>query len=102
MNWGGWADTKWLAKAGENEWLAFSCNKKILRVPQERDTIIREKVGIVFLTNGEENLPNVLRLLLIKWDTFQSLWDNTQRPFARFLSPTGRLTTKYKDLQLSW
>lgn len=93
----GQPDTEWLTKAGQNHWLVFSCNKKILKVPIERDTIIREKVGIVFLINGSEYSRKVLRLLLGKWDTLELLWNTTDKPFARFLSPRGHLTSKYKD-----
>ena len=93
-------DPVWLTKAGQNGWLAFSYNKKILKVPSERETIIREKVGIVFLTNGTEYNRTVLRLLLTKWDTLELLWTTTERPFVRFLSPNGRLSDKYKDYQL--
>jgi len=100
LGWAGKPDIEWLAKAGQNEWLVFSYNKKILKVPSERETIIREKVGIIFLTNGTEYNRNVLRLLLAKWDTFELLWSTVERPFARFLSPNGRLSDKYKDYQL--
>ena len=93
-------DTEWLAKAGQNGWLVFSYNKKMLRVPSERDTIIREKVGIVFLTTGTEHTPTVLKLLLSKWDILKFLWDTEKRPFARFLSPNGRMSHKYRDYQL--
>ena len=100
LHWDGWPDVKWLTQAGQNEWLVFSYNKKILKVPNERETIIREEVGIIFLTNGTEYNRNVLRLLLQKWDTFELLWSTVDRPFARFLSPNGRLTDKYRDYQL--
>jgi len=100
LKWGGKPDTEWLAMAGEKEWLVYSCNKKILFVPDERDTIIQKKVGIVFLTNGEEHPAKVLRLLLTKWETLELLWQTAERPFARFLYPNGRLTTRYRNLQL--
>lgn len=100
LHWDGWPDTKWLAKAGKNKWLVFSCNKKILKVPSEKDTVIREKVGIIFLTNGSEYARAVLKLLLTKWDILELLWDIEERPFVRFLSPNGRLTEKYKDFKL--
>ena len=93
-------DVEWLATAGQNEWLVFSYNKKILKVPNERETVIRERVGIVFLTNGQEYNRNVLRLLLSKWDTFELLWSTVARPFVRFLSPNGRLSDKYRDFEL--
>ena len=100
LGWAGKPDVEWLSKAGQNEWLVFSYNKKILKVPSERETIIREKVGIIFLTNGTEYTRKVLRLLLTKWDTFELFWATVERPFARFLSPNGRLSDKYKDYQL--
>jgi len=100
LGWAGKPDVEWLSKAGQNEWLVFSYNKKILKVPNERETIIREKVGIIFLTNGTEYNRKVLRLLLTKWDTFELLWSTVERPFARFLSPNGRLSERYKDYQL--
>jgi len=100
LGWGGWPDTKWLTQAGQNNWLVFSYNKKILKVPIERDTIIREKVGIVFLTNGQEYIRTVLKILLAKWEYLESLWTKTPRPFVRFLSPNGRISEKYKNYTL--
>ncbi|MFC2071010.1 hypothetical protein ACFLTB_07585, partial [Chloroflexota bacterium] len=50
--WSSWEDTKWLTIAGTKKWLVFSSNKRMLKVPEERRAIIREKVGIVFLTSG--------------------------------------------------
>lgn len=94
-------DTVWLTIAGQNGWLVFSYNKKMLKVPSERETIIREKVGIIFLTNGTEYNAAVLKLLLSKWNILEFLWDNEERPFARFLSPNGRMSHKYKDYQLN-
>ena len=100
LGWAGKPDVEWLSKAGQNEWLVFSYNKKMLKVPSEREAIIRKKVGIIFLTSGTEYIRNILRLLLTKWDTFELLWATVERPFARFLSPNGRLSDKYKDYQL--
>ena len=97
---GGKSDEFWLTKAGQNGWLAFSENKKILKVPSERDTIIREKVGIVFLTNGSEYNRNVLRLLLANWDALELIWDTVDRPFVRFMLPKGKIIEKYKDYSL--
>ena len=88
--WASWKDPKWLAIAGTKKWLVFSSNKKMLKVQEERETIIREKVGIVFLTSGEEHLPKVLRLLLTKWEWLNYIDNNESRPFAYFLYPTGQ------------
>ena len=83
-------DVEWLRDVGKRGWLAFSCNKKMLDVPRERDTIIAEKVGIVFLTSGQEYLQQVLRLLLNKWKWLEHIDQTTPRPFAYFLYPYGR------------
>ena len=83
-------DVEWLRGLGKRGWLAFSCNKKMLDVPEEQDTIIAEKVGIVFLTSGNEYLQQVLRLLLNKWEWLEYIDETTPRPFAYYLYPYGR------------
>ena len=83
-------DVQWLTEAGRKGWLVFSCNKRMLDVPIERETIIREKVGIVFLTSGQERLPNILRLILSKWEWLELIDTTTPRPFAYYLYPSGR------------
>ncbi len=100
LRWSGKKDIEWLPWVGQAEWLLFSCNKKQLTVPSERNAIIQNNVGVVYLTNGEEHPPKVLMLLLRKWEVLELLWNTTERPFARFLHPNGVLTTKYRNLQL--
>jgi hypothetical protein len=100
LGWAGKKDEDWLPWVGQNQWLLFSCNKKMLHVPSECRAIIENKVGVVFLTNGEEHPNRVLRLLLNKWEALESLWNTTDRPFARFIHPNGRITAKYKDFEL--
>lgn len=100
LGWAGKKDEEWLPWVGQNQWLLFSCNKKMLLVPSERNLIIKNRVGVVFLTNGEEYTARVLRLLLTKWDTLELIWDTLERPFARFLSPNGRIAPRYKHYQL--
>ena len=83
-------DVQWLTEAGRRGWLVFSCNKRMLDVPVERDTIIRERVGIVFLTSGQERLPNTLRLILAKWEWLELIDQTVPRAFAHYLYPNGR------------
>ena len=78
----------------------LSCNKRMLKVTAERNTIIRESVGIVYLTSGEEQPSKVLLRLLQKWPDLELLWDTTPRPFARFLSANNRLLDKFRDYHL--
>ena len=100
MSWGGLPDEFWLEKAGQQGWLVLSCNKRMLKVAAERDTIIREQVGIVFLTSGEEQPRKVLLRLLQKWPDLETLWNSTPRPFARFLYANNRLLDKFRDYRL--
>ena len=100
MGLGGTTDEFWLAKAGELGWLVLSCNKKMLSVKAERDTIIRERVGIVFLTTGNEHPPTVLARLLRKWPDLEILWETTSRPFARFLFSNNQLSETFRDFHL--
>ena len=87
-------DVEWLTEAGWRRWLVLSCNKKMLDVPDERATIIQEKLGIVFLTSGEEHLPRTLRLLLGKMDWLEAIDLTVPRPFAYWLYPRGRSVRK--------
>ena len=92
---GGRADVEWLEVAGKNGWLVFSHNKKMLAVPHEKQAIIDFNVGVVFLTTGEENTVNQLRMLLNRWEVLKLLDTTVPRPFARFIRPTGRMTDSY-------
>ena len=96
----GTPDVDWLKVAGTGGLLVFSRNKRMLKVPQERATIIAENVGIVFLTSGEESPARMLRLLLNRWDVLDFLDRKEPRPFARFLSPNGQLNVSYRDFRL--
>lgn len=100
LGWQGWPDIDWLTQAGRNGWLVFSCNKRMLNVPREKETIIREKVGIVYFTTGEQSPANMLRVLLNKWETLELVHRTEPRPFARFLSPNGQLRAKYRQFAL--
>ena len=100
VGWGGKPDVEWLAWAGNAGMLVLSCNKKMLLVPTERQAIIDSGVGIVFLTTGEERPARVLLTLLRVWDRLAELDSSEPRPFARFLSPNGRISDRFNGLML--
>jgi hypothetical protein len=56
--------------------------------------------SVLAFISGSEYSRKVLRMLLGKWDVLELLWNTTDRPFARFLSLRGHLTSKYKDYYL--
>ena len=101
QGWIGQPDEQWLAIAGQQGWLVLSANKRMLNVKEERDVIIREKVGIVYLTTGWESPVNVLKVLLRKWDDLTLLDETEPRPFVRFLNMRGQLNDKYQQYGLS-
>jgi hypothetical protein len=72
----------------------------MLQVPLERQAIIDGNVGIVYLTKGEELLPDVLSLLLHKWEDLEILDQTVTRPFARFINRQGTITDSYRNLKL--
>lgn len=100
QGWGGMPDVEWLALAGSLGMLVLSCNKKMLLISTERQAIVDAGIGIIFLTTGEERPPRVLLTLLRVWETLEGVDTNEPRPFAKFLSPNGRLSDEYRGLRL--
>ena len=98
--WRGRPDEWWLRRVATLGWLVFSYNLRMLKVQKERDVIIEEGVGIVFLTTGQARSANVLQLLLRRWPDLELLDATVPRPFARFLSPNGRIREKFRDYHL--
>ena len=91
---------RWLEVVGRNGWLALSCDKYILREPNERAALVANNVGIFLLTDGEMSAKDMLRVLLNKWSALEKLDAEVARPFARFLSPNGRISASYRGLRL--
>ena len=83
-------DTRWLRDAGQNGWLVISCNKDILNVDEERELIISERVGFVFLTSGQDKAREILKLVLAKWSWLERIDREVERPFVFFLGLNGR------------
>ena len=67
----------------------------MLLIPEERDAIVANRLGIVFLTSGRESPRNMLLLLLKRWDWLEEI-DSLPKPFAYFLSPSNRATESHR------
>lgn len=100
QGWIGRPDVELLETAGQRGWLFLSSNKKMLQVPHERDAIVSNNVGVIFLTSGEERVVKVLQLLLRKWADLDLLDRTEPRPFVRFLNMRGQLLTQYRGIRL--
>ena len=83
-------DVGWLAEAGRQGWLVISCNKRMLSVVLERQTILQHKVGIVFFASGQVGRLPMMRALLRKWDWLKTANLTEPRPFAYYLYASGR------------
>ena len=66
-------DVEWLEEIGNREWIAVSRDKRIRYKPNERDAVIRHRVGLLlvvgkapfaaFAENFVETLPKIERFL---------------------------------------
>jgi hypothetical protein len=83
-------DEDWMPFAGRGGWLVFSCNKHLLDADAQREMWIRENVGGVFLTTGEEKKREVMLLILKKWDWLETIAKHEPRPFAILMTLTGK------------
>jgi hypothetical protein len=86
----GTPDETWLPQIGKNGWLLFSCNTGILKAEAQRQLFINEKVGAVFLNNGQEKKLDLLRMILNKLAWLEHIDVSTPRPFAYGISIKGR------------
>lgn len=83
-------DIQWLERVGEKGWLGLSCNKNILNVPEERDAITNNNVGIIFITSGNLHPRDKLLLILRKWQWMEKVDATENKPFAFYLYTTGQ------------
>ena len=88
----GTRDEDWLPYAGRQGALVFSFNTGILVAEGQRELVISERVGIVFLTSGQELARDVLRLILNQWSWLETIDASTTRPFAYLLTMTAKKT----------
>ena len=94
-------DVDWLPEAGLiADSLVLSCDRMMIKRRDERQAIISNNVGVVFLTSGEEPVEDVVRLLSANWSLLEQVHLNTSRPFARFLTPDGQLLDEYDGRRL--
>ncbi len=82
-------DELWIPYAGRKRLLVFSCNKAILDAEAQRNLLISEKVGAVFLTSGQEKKIDLLLLVLKKLDWLSEIDEATPRPFAYTITIHG-------------
>lgn len=73
-------ETIWLPIVGAHGWLAFTRDKKILRIEVERDAAMWAGVPL-FILVGELTHPQMAMNLAATWGKIQSFRDRFQPPF---------------------
>ena len=82
-------DEVWIPIVGQRGWLAFTSDTAILEAEAQRNLMISENLGAVFLTTGQGNNVELLKMLRRRWDWLETI-DRTPRPFAYCLTMNGR------------
>lgn len=85
-------DVEWIPRVGREGWLVFSQNRAMLDNERELELLIQHRVGIVFLTNGNQRAHRVMRLLLNRWPWLEAVEAGANRPFAYLMTLSGRVT----------
>jgi len=75
-------DEEWLAKVGEEGWLAITRDKGVLRKQSQRRALADHRVGC-FVLVGAANLPrwDSVRIIARNWDRIRQLAAGEERPF---------------------
>lgn len=85
----GFKDWQWIPVVGIDGYLAISYNHHMLDVDIERQLLIQNMDGMVYIMCGREISLNVLRLILQKWEWLEALYETEPRPFAYKLRMSG-------------
>ena len=101
LEWRGRADLSWLPTAAQiSDSLVLSHDRSMLNRLPEKQAIIDNGIGIVFLTNGQQPQENLIPLIADSWELLEQLHHNTPRPFVRFLTTDGNLIRRLHGLGL--
>lgn len=92
LGWLSRPDLQWLPGAGQMEdLLILTRDRSMLDDSDERQAIIDNNLGVVFLTSGQQPVEYLIQLIIDNWDQLEQLHNNTPRPFVRFLTTLGTI-----------
>lgn len=86
-------DEEWIRYAGRNGLLVLSRNNRILYVQAQRELLVAERVGIVFLPH-KATAAELVALTLGKLDWLRELDATQERPFAFAIYRNGQVAQK--------
>lgn len=98
----GSTDEQWITHIGKSGFLGISCNTKILANDEEREVILRESAGIVFLNDSaQEDSITTLQLILGQLDWLLWIHKEMPRPFAINLGKSGHKKVVIGDEEIA-
>jgi hypothetical protein len=86
----GTPDEQWIPYVGRGQFLLLSCNVGILESEMQRNLLIQERVGAVFITSGEITRLQLMQFIMRRWDWLVTLHETHPRPFAYLTPINGR------------
>ena len=96
MQWLGRLDVDLLPLVGEfDDALVLSRDRAMLDDTDELEAIVASRVGIVFLTSGQQSTESMVQIVVDSWGKLEELHENTPRPFVRFLTTTGTIRERF-------
>ncbi len=83
-------DDVWLAEVGRRGWIALSHDKRIRYKPNERDAVMRHRVGLLVIV-GAAPFADLARAFLATLPSIEHFLDNHAPPFiAKVYRPNDR------------
>ena len=87
-------DVKILEHCGKHGCVLMTIDHKMTSRPQERAAINDFGVGVFFIRSGRRDVllpPDIVRLILNRWDEIVDIGKNVTRPFMKRLQPGQRI-----------
>jgi hypothetical protein len=90
-------DDVWLAEVGQRGWIALTHDKRIRYKPNERDAVIRHRVGLLVIV-GAVPFSELAHAFLATLPSIERFLDNHAPPFiAKVYRPSPDQTAQRKD-----
>ena len=90
----GTPDVKVLEHCGKHGCVLMTIDHKMSSRPQERAAIKEFGVGVLFIRSGRKDVllpPEIVSLILNRWDEIVEIGKNEKRPFMKRLQPGQRI-----------
>src|SRR5688572_22323123 len=83
------ADTDWLPRIGQDEWILLTRDDRVRFNPAELAALKQHRVGAFFLGGKSRSRWDIIQQVVRNWPRMNELADKTSRPFAFRVPPQG-------------